>query len=135
MWQDAGLLGLGKGRKFDCHIAIDDLDIDMGHDVAIMVLRDGKALAKRMDSPDAADELVVPSVRVAGVTGFWSMRVRNPDTPLPNVVINDLRVADCNVTLSDKWCVVTLTPDVARRAHALTGVAGDAKNLLCFPLL
>ncbi len=98
------MLGLGRFRKFNCDLAVDSLEVDMGSDVAHMLRRDNAALSRRVESLDAADELVVPSVRVAGATGSWTMRVRNPDTPLPNVVINDLQVTNCNITLADQWC-------------------------------
>lgn len=95
-WVQSGTLGFGKDRKGDCDLTFERLELKLGKDMAAMVLRDSKVggalvrgggperplppqtLARRLDSVDAADEVVIEHVGLHGVRGVWTQRVRSP---------------------------------------------------------
>lgn len=99
-WRNGGWLS-GVSRKVDCDLTMTRFSVDMGDEVANMVLRDAKSLATRIDSLDDAAEVHIPHVEAQGVKGDCTILIRNPQTPLPNIVFDHLSLQDVNVVVGD----------------------------------
>lgn len=99
-WQDTGLFGLVP-QKFRCDLTAEQLSVNLGHDNAEQLLRNTQEFVRRIDSLEDTDTVVFPLVSASGVKGDFTMLIRHPETPLPNVVIKALALSDVSVTLAD----------------------------------
>jgi hypothetical protein len=88
-------------QKFNCDLTFQTLIINMGSVTADMLLRDTNHFVKRLDSLDNEQEIVLDKIAASGVSGDFTMLIRHPETPLPNVQIKTLALKDVNVIVRD----------------------------------
>ncbi len=88
-------------QKFSCDLSFKTLLVNMGSVTADMLLRDTNHFLARIDSLDNDKVIVLDKIAMAGVSGDFTMLIRHPETPLPNVMVKTLAIKDANLVVGD----------------------------------